>query len=117
MKEVTGTELRVCEDIARRQKLGIAKYQTTVANNPLDLRQWLEHAYQECLDQAIYLKRAIEEISDGGPGMGYIWVGCEDVIRETDQRRTADHLGNTIWTTHDMAGFACVISKTFRRKV
>lgn len=57
----TGTEARVCADIARRQQLGIAKYGQTVADNPLSLIQWLQHAYEECLDQAVYLKRAIEE--------------------------------------------------------
>ena len=60
----TGTESRVCFDIAYRQQLGIAKYGTTVADNPLTLRQWLQHAYEECLDQAVYLRRAIEELDD-----------------------------------------------------
>lgn len=59
---VSGTERRVCKDIAARQQLGIAKYKITVADNPLTLRQWLQHAYEEVLDQAIYLRRAIEEI-------------------------------------------------------
>lgn len=59
---VYGTELDVCKDIAMRQQLGINKYGTTVAENPLELREWLVHAYQEALDQAIYLRRAIEEI-------------------------------------------------------
>jgi hypothetical protein len=58
----TGTELEVCNDIARRQKLGVAKYGMTVADNPLTLKQWLQHAYEEGLDQVIYLKRAINEI-------------------------------------------------------
>ncbi len=58
----TGTEALVCADIARRQKLGIAKYGVTVADNPLGLLQWLEHAYQECLDQAVYLRRAMGEL-------------------------------------------------------
>lgn len=57
-----GIESEVCLDIARRQKMGQAKYGTTVAENPLSLRQWLNHAYEEALDQAIYLKRAIAEI-------------------------------------------------------
>jgi len=60
----TGTELTVCNDIAMRQAKGIAKYNTTVRENPLDLRRWLQHAYEECLDQAIYLRRAIEEIEN-----------------------------------------------------
>lgn len=59
---VTGIERSICEEIARRQKMGIQKYGTTVSENPLELRQWLQHAYEEALDQAIYLKRAIEEI-------------------------------------------------------
>lgn len=59
---LTGTESRVCADIAQRQQRGVAKYGTTVAQNPLTLRQWLQHAYEECLDQAIYLRRSIEEL-------------------------------------------------------
>lgn len=58
----TGIEEIVCRDIAERQQKGIAKYGVTVANNPLSLREWLEHAYQESLDQAIYLRRSIAEI-------------------------------------------------------
>ena len=59
---VTGTEARVCEMIAARQQLGVAKYGMTVAGNPLVLRQWLQHAMEEALDQAIYLARSIEEL-------------------------------------------------------
>ena len=58
----TGTEARVCDDIKNRQQVGIRKYGTTVCENPLTLRQWLQHAYEETLDQAVYLKRAIEEM-------------------------------------------------------
>jgi len=63
---VTGTERRVCELIAKRQQLGIAKYGTTVADNPLSLRQWLQHALEETLDKAVYLARAIEGIDAKG---------------------------------------------------
>lgn len=59
---VQGTEARVCQMIASRQQLGIKKYGTTVANNPLTHRQWLQHALEEALDLAIYLQRTIEEI-------------------------------------------------------
>ena len=58
----TGIEAQVCADIASRQALGIAKYGTTVAQNPLELRAWLQHAYEETLDKAVYLRRAIAEI-------------------------------------------------------
>ena len=56
------TESLVIADILKRQKLGVAKYGTTVAQNPLDLRQWLQHAYEEKLDDAVYMKRAIQEL-------------------------------------------------------
>lgn len=55
----TGIEAQVCQDIAARQALGTAKYGTTVADNPLTHRQWMQHAYEEALDMAIYLKRAM----------------------------------------------------------
>lgn len=57
-----GTEARICAEIAARQQMGINKYGTTVAENRLSLREWLTHAKEEALDQAIYLQRAIEEI-------------------------------------------------------
>lgn len=58
----TGTEAAVCADIAKRQKLGLDKYGVSVRDNPIKLRDWLQHAYEETLDKAIYLKRAIEEL-------------------------------------------------------
>ncbi len=65
----SGTEARVCVDIAMRQQLGLAKYGTTVEGNPLPLRDWLRHAYEETLDCAIYLKRAMQEL-DSEPLLG-----------------------------------------------
>ncbi len=62
----TGIEAIVCADIASRQAMGIAKYGTTVADNPLELRAWLQHAYEETLDKAVYLRRAIAEIDSKG---------------------------------------------------
>ena len=59
---VTGTEARVCEDIAKRQALGLHKYGISVADNPLLLKAWLQHQYEELLDAAVYCKRAIEEL-------------------------------------------------------
>lgn len=58
----TGVEKQVCDLIAQRQLFGLNKYKTTVADNPLSLREWLQHALEETLDKAIYLKRAINEI-------------------------------------------------------
>lgn len=58
----TGVEARVCEDIAKRQHHGTLKYGTTVDSNPLPLRAWLQHAYEEALDMAVYLRRSMEEL-------------------------------------------------------
>jgi hypothetical protein len=55
-------ECLVCDDILRRQQLGINKYGTTVAKNPLELRAWLVHSYEEKLDDLIYMRRAIDQI-------------------------------------------------------
>ncbi len=60
--QATGIEGEVCKDIADRQRRGIAKYGITVLENPLHFRAWLQHLYEELLDAAIYIKRAISEI-------------------------------------------------------
>ena len=59
---MTGIEKEVCEDIEKRQQMGIKKYGITVQDNPLSLKEWLQHAYEESLDLSIYLKRAIKEL-------------------------------------------------------
>lgn len=62
MDAAEGTEARVCLDIIKRQQLGMKKYGISVEDNPLSLREWLQHAYEETLDKAVYLRRAIEQI-------------------------------------------------------
>lgn len=62
MIKIVDTESIVCEDIKQRQLKGINKYRTTVANNKLTSREWLQHAYEECLDMAVYLKRLMQEL-------------------------------------------------------
>lgn len=71
-------ESQVCADIKERQEKGITKYGMTVAQNPAELREWLQHAYEETLDKAIYLKRAIAEIdteATGEPRRSNPWKG------------------------------------------
>lgn len=80
-----GTEARVCQDIAKRQQLGIAKYGQTVANNPLELRAWLQHAYEETLDKAVYLRRAIEEMDASTKTGAHVMIECE--LRDVTYRR------------------------------
>lgn len=54
--------IAVMTDLNRRSEIGIKKYNTTLERTDLELRDWLQHAYEECLDQANYLKRAIMEL-------------------------------------------------------
>ena len=83
-----GIEAEVCADIARRQAFGENKYGTTVAENPLSLRAWLVHAYEESLDLPIYLKRAIAEIDAQQAklsGRPEGWHGCGNVGMEASE--------------------------------
>ena len=52
----------VRSDLLNRSQIGVAKYGTTLDRTDLNLRDWLQHAYEETLDQANYLKRAIMEL-------------------------------------------------------
>ncbi len=57
----------VKRDLDERAARGLAKYGVALGHAPLPLRQVLQHAYEECLDQAQYLKRAIMEIDATSP--------------------------------------------------
>ena len=61
-QDAHGIEALVCQDIAKRQATGMNKYGISVADNPLLLKAWLQHQYEELLDAAIYCRRAIAEL-------------------------------------------------------
>jgi len=67
----TGIEAMVCADIARRQQFGIKKYGRTVAESTDDM---LQHAYEEALDLAVYLKAELER-RKSKPVSGYECCG------------------------------------------
>lgn len=67
MAEATGIEALVCADIARRQGLGVAKYGTTLADNPAGQRERLVHAYEEALDLCNYLRWEIARLDKTQP--------------------------------------------------
>jgi len=52
----------VRNDLLERSNAGIDKYNNTLDRTDINLKGWLQHAYEECLDQANYLKRSIIEI-------------------------------------------------------
>ena len=49
-------------EIKDRAKKGYAKYGTTMTRQDLSTRDWLQHALEEALDLAIYLKRVIRDL-------------------------------------------------------
>ena len=53
---------QVRKDLIERSNVGIEKYNTTLDRTDIDLKGWLQHAYEETLDKALYLKRAIREL-------------------------------------------------------
>lgn len=55
------TVAAVCADLQRRAAFGEAKYGVTVHASTLPLDAWLQHAYEEALDMAVYLKRAMAD--------------------------------------------------------
>ena len=54
----------VIDDILFRQEKGRAEYGTTMDRKDLSEEQWLQHAYEEALDLAIYLKKIIKTRSE-----------------------------------------------------
>lgn len=60
----TGVEALVIADIEARQEHGKAKYGVQLSDNPLPLKGWLQHAYEESLDHSLYLKTAILKMSE-----------------------------------------------------
>lgn len=48
--------------LRQRSTVGVQKYGTTLADNKLPLRAWLNHALEESLDQANYLQKAMAKI-------------------------------------------------------
>ena len=57
-----GIVTKVVDDLNQRSERGICKYGVTLERTDIDLRGWLQHTYEETLDKALYLKRAIEEL-------------------------------------------------------
>jgi hypothetical protein len=49
----------VREDLLARAQTGFVKYGVTLARTDLTREEWLQHAYEEALDLANYLKRLI----------------------------------------------------------
>jgi len=49
-------------DLLRRSQVGLKKYGVTLDRTDLPAKQWAQHAYEEALDFACYLKRLMKEM-------------------------------------------------------
>jgi hypothetical protein len=59
----------VVYDLRTRSDVGIKKYGVTLARDDLSLEQWVQHALEEAMDLALYLKRIkveLEKTKDDG---------------------------------------------------
>jgi hypothetical protein len=59
----------VVSELRSRSVLGVDKYGVTLARDDLSLEQWVQHALEECMDMALYLKRIkveLEKTKDDG---------------------------------------------------
>lgn len=54
------------ELLLQRSIVGLAKYGVATDNNPLLLRDWLQHALEEALDMANYLQAVISKLDEEG---------------------------------------------------
>jgi len=52
----------VISDLRKREEKGLKEYGTTVDRKDLTLKDWLNEAYEEALDLAVYLRRAMDDI-------------------------------------------------------
>lgn len=52
----------VVMDMIMREKKGYSQYKQTMDRKDLTEKEWLQHAYEEALDLALYLKKIVTNI-------------------------------------------------------
>lgn len=62
LQEVDPVVEEVRSDLHNRSQRGIEKYGTTLDRNDLELKEWVQHLYEELLDAALYVKRIKKEL-------------------------------------------------------
>lgn len=56
---------QIIADLEKREAMGVRKYGTSVDDAMLTQQQWMQHAYEEALDFAVYLKKMMSNDRDG----------------------------------------------------
>ena len=52
----------VINQLRKRSDIGYNKYNTTLKDNKLPLKDWLQHAQEEAMDFVLYLERIKDEL-------------------------------------------------------
>jgi DNA-binding XRE family transcriptional regulator len=52
----------ICESYRARAKQGLLKYGVTTARSDLSVKDWIEHAKEESMDEAVYLQKLGDEL-------------------------------------------------------
>ena len=55
---------RVKDKFESRSQAGIEKYNTTLERQDIDLKGWLVHLQEECMDAAGYIERILGELEN-----------------------------------------------------
>lgn len=55
---------QVIADIRKQEEKGLATYGTTMDREDYELINWLQEAYEECVDKCLYLKAAINKLKN-----------------------------------------------------
>lgn len=75
----SNTTRRIHEDLIASDKKGYEEYGVTVDRKDYTQKDWLRHAYEEVLDTAKYLKRAIDTSGTKSPNRAAV-----DVLLQVD---------------------------------
>lgn len=52
---------QIISDLKEREAMGIRKYGVSVDDAQLTDNEWLQHAYEEALDFAVYIKKLMNQ--------------------------------------------------------
>jgi NTP pyrophosphatase (non-canonical NTP hydrolase) len=87
-------------DLLQRSQVGIKKYNTTLERTDLELKDWLQHAYEEALDMANYLKRSITELENKNKmrsksynelsALVVVWASQKGILEKATTMRQAE---------------------------
>lgn len=84
----TGIEAEVCADIAKRQRMGKKKYGQELADNHAGLYDRIQHAYEEALDLALYLKWALARVKELDAELEVVMSAVKAAIERELENRT-----------------------------